>query len=39
MALDAVVAATNAALDTADKLVDAEITKVTGGMKLPGMQT
>jgi nucleoid-associated protein EbfC len=39
MALDAVVAATNAALDTADKLVEAEISKVTGGIKIPGMQT
>jgi nucleoid-associated protein EbfC len=39
MALDAVVAASNAALDTADKLVEAEINKVTGGIKIPGMQT
>ena len=39
MALDAVVAATNSALETADKLVDAEINKVTGGIKIPGMQT
>jgi DNA-binding YbaB/EbfC family protein len=39
MALDAVVAAVNAALATADKLVEAEINKVTGGLKLPGMQT
>ena len=37
MALDAVVAATNSALDVADKLVDAEINKVTGGIKIPGM--
>ena len=37
MALDAVVAATNSALDAADKLVDAEINKVTGGIKIPGM--
>ena len=38
MALDAVVAATNSALEIADKLVDAEINKVTGGIKIPGMQ-
>ena len=37
MALDAVVAATNTALDTADKLVEGEVSKVTGGVKLPGM--
>src|SRR5262245_45375036 len=37
MALDAVVAAANTALEAADKLVEAEISKVTGGMKLPGM--
>ena len=37
MALDAVVAATNTALEAADKLVEAEIGKVTGGIKLPGM--
>jgi DNA-binding YbaB/EbfC family protein len=39
MALDAIVAAGNSALDAADKLVDAEISKVTGGIKLPGMHT
>jgi nucleoid-associated protein EbfC len=39
MALDAVVAASNAALDTADRLVEAEINKVTGGIKIPGMAT
>jgi DNA-binding YbaB/EbfC family protein len=39
MALDAVVAAANNALDTADKLVEAEINKVTGGFKLPGVTT
>ena len=39
MALDAVVVAANAALDSADKLVEAEINKVTGGIKLPGTQT
>ncbi|MFT3767937.1 MAG: YbaB/EbfC family nucleoid-associated protein [Minicystis sp.] len=37
MALDAAVAAANSALESADKLVEAEITKVTGGMKIPGM--
>lgn len=37
MALDAVVAAANTALDDADKLVDAEVSKVTGGIKLPGV--
>ena len=39
MALDAVVAATNSALDTADKLVEGEIARVTGGIKIPGMHT
>jgi DNA-binding YbaB/EbfC family protein len=38
MALDAVVAASNAALENADKLVEGEIAKVTGGLKIPGMQ-
>lgn len=37
MALDAAVIAANSALDAADKLVEAEISKVTGGMKIPGM--
>jgi DNA-binding YbaB/EbfC family protein len=37
MALDAAVAATNSALEAADKLVEAEVNKVTGGMKIPGM--
>ena len=37
MALDAVVAATNSALESADKLVEGEIAKVTGGIKIPGM--
>lgn len=36
-ALDGVVVATNAALTAADKLVDAELAKVTGGMKIPGV--
>ncbi len=39
LALDAVVAAANAALESADKLVEAEIAKVTGGIKIPGLQT
>jgi nucleoid-associated protein EbfC len=38
MALDAVVVAANGALDAADKLVEAEINKVTGGIKIPGVQ-
>jgi hypothetical protein len=37
MAMDAVVAAANAALADADKLVEAEVSKVTGGIKIPGM--
>lgn len=37
MALDAVVAATNKALEDADKMVDDAINKVTGGIKIPGM--
>ena len=39
MALDAVVVAANSALEAADKLVESEINKVTGGIKIPGMQT
>jgi len=39
MALDAAVIAANSALDAADKLVEGEINKVTGGMKIPGMST
>jgi nucleoid-associated protein EbfC len=39
LSLDSVVAATNAALEAADKLVEAEIAKVTGGIKLPGMHS
>jgi nucleoid-associated protein EbfC len=38
-ALDAAVAAANIALDQADKLVESEITKITGGVKIPGMHT
>lgn len=37
MTLDAVVAATNTALESADKFVEAEVGKVTGGVKIPGM--
>lgn len=37
MALDAVVAATNSALEQADKAVEEEIAKVTGGLKIPGL--
>jgi DNA-binding YbaB/EbfC family protein len=38
MSLDLVVAAANSALDQADKQVEAEIAKVTGGLKIPGVQ-
>ena len=37
LALDALVAALNGALEEADKQVEAEVAKVTGGLKLPGM--
>lgn len=37
MALDAVVAAANTALDEADKKVEGELNKITGGIKIPGM--
>jgi DNA-binding YbaB/EbfC family protein len=36
MALDAAVAAANSALESADKMVEAEVSKVTGGLKIPG---
>ncbi|AKT44200.1 YbaB/EbfC family nucleoid-associated protein [Chondromyces crocatus] len=39
LAFDAVVAAANSALDAADKHVEAEIAKVTGGIKIPGMHS
>ena len=39
LALDAVVAATNGALEAADKLVETEVGKVTGGIKIPGLST
>jgi DNA-binding YbaB/EbfC family protein len=38
MALDAVVVAANTALEAADKLVEGEIKKATGGINIPGMQ-
>jgi nucleoid-associated protein EbfC len=38
MSLDLVVAAANSALEQADKLVEGEIAKVTGGLKIPGIQ-
>lgn len=37
MALDGVCAAVNAALDQADKAMEAELEKITGGVKIPGM--
>lgn len=37
MALDGVVAALNSALEQAEKAMDAELEKVTGGVKVPGV--
>ncbi|MFO0554955.1 MAG: YbaB/EbfC family nucleoid-associated protein [Polyangiaceae bacterium] len=37
MVLDAVVAAANTALESADKKVEGELNKITGGIKIPGM--
>jgi len=37
MVQDLVVAASNAALNKASEMVDEEIEKVTGGMKIPGL--
>ena len=37
MALDSIVAAANNALSAADEHVEAELSKVTGGVKIPGM--
>ena len=37
LALDALAAALNNALTAADKIVDEQVTKVTGGVKIPGM--
>jgi DNA-binding YbaB/EbfC family protein len=36
LALDAVVAALNSAIEQADKAMEAEVEKVTGGVKIPG---
>jgi DNA-binding YbaB/EbfC family protein len=37
LALDAVVAAVNSAIEQADKAMEAEVEKVTGGVKIPGV--
>ncbi len=37
LALDAVVVAVNSGLDQAEKAMEAEIEKITGGVKIPGM--
>ncbi len=37
LVLDSIVAAANGALDTADQRVESEITKITGGIKIPGL--
>lgn len=37
MALDGVVAAVNSGLEQAEKAMEAELEKVTGGVKIPGM--
>ena len=37
LVLDTIVAAANKALDAADKHVEAEMAKVTGGLKIPGL--
>jgi len=37
MALDAAVAAVNTALEQAEKAMEAELEKVTGGVKIPGV--
>jgi nucleoid-associated protein EbfC len=37
LALDSVCAAVNAGLDQAEKAMEAEIEKVTGGVKIPGI--
>ncbi len=37
LALDGVVAAVNAALEAGEKAMEAELAKVTGGVKIPGM--
>jgi nucleoid-associated protein EbfC len=37
LALDAVVAAVNTGIEQADKAMEAELEKVTGGVKIPGV--
>ncbi len=37
LTLDSVVAAANHALETADKHLESELSKVTGGLKIPGL--
>ncbi len=37
LAMDGVCAGVNAALEAAEKAMEAEISKVTGGMKIPGV--
>jgi len=37
LALDSACAAINTAIEQADKLMEAEVDKVTGGVKIPGM--
>src|SRR5262245_54096096 len=37
LALDGVVAAVNSGLEQAEKAMEAEIEKITGGVKIPGM--
>jgi nucleoid-associated protein EbfC len=37
MALDAVCVAVNAAIELADKAMEAELEKITGGVKIPGV--
>ena len=37
MALDAVVAAVNSGIEQADRAMEAELEKVTGGVKIPGV--
>jgi DNA-binding YbaB/EbfC family protein len=37
LALDSACAAINSAIEQADKLMEAEVEKVTGGVKIPGM--
>jgi hypothetical protein len=37
LALDGACAAINSAVEQADKLMEAEVDKITGGVKIPGM--